>query len=129
MAKWMNVELTASSEVGTGSWVDVSRLRNITATISNSTAGSVVSAVLILQATNDIMGSVTGAGREPYSRLWSAAVATTADMSNLVISTPMGDNRTDVCTWKYMRLKIATWQVGSPKIILRGQVDEEDAAA
>jgi hypothetical protein len=127
MAKWTNVELTASSEAGTGSWVDVSRLRNITAAISNSTAASVPSCTVILQATNDILGSVTGAGREPFTRLASVLMSATADMTTLVISTPAGDNRTDICSWKYMRLKFSTWSAGSAKIVLRGQIDEEDS--
>lgn len=128
-AKWINVELTASSEVGSGNWIEVSRLRNITATISNSTAASVPSCVLELQGTNDILGSTAGAGREGFTRLGSTALTTTADMSTLILSNiQAGAGRTDLVNYKYMRLRISAFTQGSPKIILRAALDQDDSA-
>lgn len=121
MAKYVTVELTASSEKGTGSWVDVSHMDKILVMISNSTAASVPSATLLLEGTNDILGSTAGAGREPFRPLGaSVAVATTADMTQLVISTLNGGEIALPVYPKYMRLKITTWTQGSPKLVLTG---------
>ena len=120
MSRYVTVELTASSEKGTGSWVDVSHMDKILVAISNSTAASVVSATLILHGTNDILGSAAGAGREPFFRLGSAAVATTADMSQIAVSTLNGAEVATPVYPKYMRLRLSTFTQGSPKLVLTG---------
>jgi len=125
MAKFVTFLLPVpSAESGgtSGAWADVSRLDDITAAIVVESAGdSVPSATVRLDVSMRTLGAGGTAITAPAKwRVGSLAVTTTAEMSNLIISTTVGDGRTDIVRYRYMKCVYVTLSQGTPRIQISG---------
>lgn len=125
MAKFVTIMLdppSAESGGTNGAWTDVSRLDDITCAIVVESAGdSVPSVTIALHASQRLYGAVGTTITAPaYWRVGSLAVTTTADMSNLIISTTAGDGRTDIVRYRYLRARYVTLSQGTPRLMICG---------